>query len=46
MPSPRHGIGAAVVGDRIWVPGGATVQGFGAVTTHDVFTPPAERTCN
>ena len=46
MPTPRHGIGAAVVGDRIWVPGGATLQGFGAVPTHEVFTPPNERSCN
>jgi hypothetical protein len=34
-----------VAGDRIWVPGGATVQGLGAVATHEVFTPPAERSC-
>ena len=45
MPSPRHGMGAAVVDDRIWVPGGATVQGFGAVGTNHVFTPPADRAC-
>ena len=45
MPSPRHGMGAVVVDDRIWVPGGATLQGFGAVATNHVFTPPADRSC-
>ena len=46
MRTPRHGIGAAVVGNRIFVPGGATVQGFGAVATHDAFEAPASRTCS
>jgi len=45
MPTPRHGIGAAVLGDRLFVPGGASVQGFGAVAVHEVFTIPAGRTC-
>jgi len=45
MPTPRHGIGAVVVGDRIYIPGGATIQGFGAVTTHEVFTPASTRSC-
>jgi N-acetylneuraminic acid mutarotase len=35
MPSPRHGTGAATVGDAIFVPGGANVQAFGAVATFD-----------
>lgn len=39
MPVPRHGMGAAAVGGRIYVPGGATVQAFGAVDTHEVLTP-------
>lgn len=39
MISPRHGMGAAVVGGRLYVPGGADIQSFGAVATHDVFTP-------
>jgi N-acetylneuraminic acid mutarotase len=45
MPSPRHGIGAAVVGDRVFVPGGATVQGFGASGVTEVFQVPAGRSC-
>jgi N-acetylneuraminic acid mutarotase len=45
MPTPRHGIGAAAVGDRIFVPGGATVQGFGATAAHEVYTVPSGRSC-
>ena len=45
MPIPRHGIGAAVLGDRIYVPGGATVQGFGVTPAHQVYTPPREKSC-
>ena len=45
MPTPRHGIGAAVVGDKIYVPGGGAVAGFGATPVHEVFTPPAGKTC-
>jgi N-acetylneuraminic acid mutarotase len=37
MKTGRHGIGAAVVGDRLYVPGGATREGFGAVTTNESF---------
>lgn len=39
MISPRHGMGAAVVSGRLYVPGGADKQAFGAVATHDVLTP-------
>ena len=39
MPTPRHGMGAAGVGDRLIVPGGATKQGFGAVATVEILTP-------
>ena len=46
MPVPRHGIGAAVIGDRIYLPGGATVQGFGAVATHEVYTVPVSKSCS
>jgi hypothetical protein len=46
MPTPRHGIGAAVLGDRIFVPGGAAVQGFGATGVHEVFTVPSARSCS
>jgi N-acetylneuraminic acid mutarotase len=40
MPTPRHGMGAAVVGDTLYIPGGATQQSFGAVDTNEAFTPP------
>lgn len=33
MKTPRHGTGAAAIGETFYVPGGATVQGFGAVAT-------------
>jgi len=46
MPTPRHGIGAAVLGERIFVPGGANVQGFGATGAHEVFTVPMGRSCS
>jgi N-acetylneuraminic acid mutarotase len=39
MPTPRHGIGAGVLGDAIHVPAGAGVQGFGVAAAHEVFTP-------
>ena len=45
MPIPRHGIGAAVLGERILVPGGATVQGFGVTPAHQAYTPPREKSC-
>lgn len=41
MPVPRHGMGAAVVGQELHVPGGATLPGFQAVATHEVFELPA-----
>ena len=39
MPTPRHGTGAAAVGKIIYVPGGATLAGFGAVDTNEALTP-------
>lgn len=39
MPTPRHGMGAAASGGRLYVPGGANLQGFGAVATHEILTP-------
>jgi N-acetylneuraminic acid mutarotase len=39
MPAPRHGMGAAVVDGRMYIPGGADRQGFGAVATHEILTP-------
>ncbi len=40
MRTPRHGMGAAGVGDSLYVPGGATVEGIGAVDTHEVLRLP------
>jgi len=45
MVTPRHGIGAAILGERLHVPGGAIVEGFGATGAHEFFTVPAGRTC-
>lgn len=39
MRTPRHGMGAAAWGGTLYVPGGANVQAFGAVDTHETFTP-------
>lgn len=39
MTTPRHGMAAAAIGGKLYVPGGATQQGFGAVATHEVLTP-------
>lgn len=39
MPTARHGIGAAVVDGRIYVPGGAQEPGFAATDVNEVFTP-------
>ena len=38
MQTGRHGIGAAVVGSRLYVPAGATQEGFGAVAVNESFT--------
>jgi len=38
MQTPRHGIGAAVLRTRLFVPGGATVEGFGAVAVNESFS--------
>jgi len=38
MLTPRHGTGAATVGDRIWVPGGADEDAFAAVDTNESFS--------
>jgi N-acetylneuraminic acid mutarotase len=37
MAVPRHGIAAVTVGNRIYVPGGADVIGFGQVDTNDAL---------
>lgn len=39
MRTPRHGMGAAAVGGRLYVPGGADRRAFAAVATHEVLTP-------
>jgi len=37
MPVGRHGIYAAVLGNAIHLPGGATQEGFGVTGVHDAF---------
>lgn len=37
MSVPRHGMGAAGIGERLYVPGGATVQAFGATDAHQAL---------
>ena len=37
MPTPRHGISASVIGNRIYMPGGGVLQGFGASDVNEVF---------
>lgn len=39
MSTPRHGTGAAALFGQIYVPGGATQQGFGAVATNERLIP-------
>jgi N-acetylneuraminic acid mutarotase len=43
MLEPRHGLAAAELGGSIYLPGGATTQGFGAADAHTVmvFAAPA-----
>lgn len=41
MPTGLHGIGAAVLGRRIHIPGGGPIEGLGVTTLHQTFTPPA-----
>jgi N-acetylneuraminic acid mutarotase len=44
MPMPRHGIAAAALDGRIYIPAGGPVQGFSRTNFHDAFvvaaTPP------
>lgn len=37
MPTARHGIGAAVIGSSVHVPGGADNQGLGVSARHEIF---------
>ena len=39
MPLARHGMGAVESGGVIYLPGGATIAGFGAVDHFDAYTP-------
>ena len=39
MQTPRHGTGAAAISGSIYVPGGAVVEGFGAVAVAEAFMP-------
>jgi hypothetical protein len=41
MPVPRHGMGAAAVGDSIFVIGGGPVAGYGVSSVNALFMPPA-----
>jgi N-acetylneuraminic acid mutarotase len=45
MPTPRHGIGAAVIGNKIHIPGGADVQGYGLIAANEVFTVLEGKSC-
>jgi non-specific serine/threonine protein kinase len=38
MPTPRHGMGAAAIGNQVIVPGGGDVQAFGAVAIVEILT--------
>lgn len=37
MTVPRHGFGAAVIGERMYLPGGSISQGIDVQATHSVF---------
>lgn len=37
MPTPRHGLFAAVIGNAIYLPAGATLQGLGATNVNEVY---------
>jgi N-acetylneuraminic acid mutarotase len=39
LPTPRHGMGAAAAGDRIYVPGGGTIAGFAASAANEALQP-------
>ncbi|MCG8422311.1 MAG: kelch repeat-containing protein [Proteobacteria bacterium] len=39
MRTPRHGMGAAGYDGKLYIPGGATKEGFGAVATFESYTP-------
>jgi N-acetylneuraminic acid mutarotase len=37
MPVPRHGIGVGIVGNAMFLPGGAVFEGYGATAQSDFF---------
>jgi N-acetylneuraminic acid mutarotase len=37
MPTPRHGIGAALVGQLVYIPGGASQQGLAVTGIQEIF---------
>lgn len=39
MPTPRHGMGAAGAGGRLYVPGGGRREGFAATEVFEIFAP-------
>jgi N-acetylneuraminic acid mutarotase len=39
MPTPRHGMGAAVVGKRVYIPGGGTRPGPGRTNVLEAYEP-------
>ena len=39
MRTPRHGIGAAAVGNRIYVPGGGTQPGYASTNVNEAYVP-------
>jgi hypothetical protein len=39
MPTPRHGIGAVLVGGRVYIPGGGREPGFAATTVNEAYAP-------
>lgn len=39
MPTARHGIGAAVIDGRVFVPAGGTEPGYAATTANEAYTP-------
>ena len=41
MPTARHGIGAAVIGGRVYVPAGGSEPGFAATQLNEADTPGA-----
>jgi hypothetical protein len=39
MRTPRHGVGAAAIGNEIYVPGGATQPGLAATDINEAYIP-------